>query len=215
MIKLLIFDAGSLLWESSAIKTQMRMEAFFRKYGIDGKVIDSRWKRIFEDVNTGRIKYDQAVRIEFEGMGLGKKALDEWTRIHTKDLLGDHVLNPYVRPTLRRLKKLYKIAILTDEVRDLDFKVRVCRRLGVNFFDAIFCSSEIGYAKPHRESYFTVLRHFKVSPKEAVFVGHSKDELDGSMRYGINTIAIGWDRGSKANYYIKRFSEIPAIVKSI
>lgn len=213
MIKLLIFDAGDLLWKSSPKKLEKRMNIFFKKYDINGKIINHKWNKIISKVMTGEIKYDKAVQIEFKGFRISKKGLKEWTDIHTKLLIGDFVINPHVKSTLRRLCKDYKIAILSDEVRSSDFKILVCKRLGIDIFDEVFCSTDLGYTKPHRKVYFTVLNQFKVKPNETIFVGHSRDEIEGAKKYKIKTIAINWDRGTKADFYIKNFSEIPKVLE--
>jgi len=87
--------------------------------------------------------------------------------------------------------------------------------LGINLFDKVFCSSDIGYEKPHKKAFFAVLNYFKLKPSEAVFVGHSKDEIEGARKHRIKTIAINWDRGTKFDFYAKRFSEIPKVLEKI
>jgi FMN phosphatase YigB (HAD superfamily) len=215
MIKLLIFDAGDLLWRNSPKKLERRMNNFFKKYDINGKIINQRWNKIIPKVRTGKIKYGKAVKIEFKGFDVSKKGLKEWTGIHTKLIIGDFILNHHVKSTIRKLCKDYKIAILSDEVRSSDFKILVCKRLGIDIFDKVFCSTDIGYTKPHRKAYFTVLNHFKLKPNEAIFVGHSKDEIEGARKHGIRTIAIKWDRGTKSDFYVKKFSEIPKVLEKI
>lgn len=138
MIKLLIFDAGDLLWKNSLEDLERNMNDFFKKYKIDGNLIARRWNKIKPKVETGKIKYSEAVEIEFRGLGMSKKSLKEWTRIHLELELIRKRLNPYVRQTLKVLKKIYKIAILSDEVRNHECKLRACKRLGINVFDEVF-----------------------------------------------------------------------------
>lgn len=215
MIKLLIFDAGDLLWKNSNKYTERLMKSFFKKYKIDGNVISSRWDKLLRKVSTGKIKYSKAVEMEFKGFNLNQKVLRKWIDIHTKNEPKTKKLNPYVKSTLKKLKRKYKIAILSDEIRGYRHKVMICKILDINFFDKVFCSSDIGYEKPHKKAFFAVLNYFKLKPSEAVFVGHSKDEIEGARRYGIKTIAIKWDVGTKSNFYVKRFSEISKVLEEI
>jgi len=105
MIKLLIFDAGDLLWKNSNIYTEKQMNNFFKKYEIDGDVISSRWNNLLPKVSTGKIKYSKAVEIEFKGLNLSKKIIREWTDIHTKNESKSKKLNPYVKYTLKKTQK--------------------------------------------------------------------------------------------------------------
>jgi HAD superfamily hydrolase (TIGR01509 family) len=48
----------------------------------------------------------------------------------------------------------------------------------------------MGYKKPDREVYLTVLKYFKVKPKEAIFIGHDKKELEGARKVGVKTLTL-------------------------
>ncbi len=215
MIKLIIFDAGDLLWVRTEKNLERGMNDFFRKHKINGKIVNSRWKRIKKKVEVGKIRYDKATDIQFKGLGAGEEVLKEWFDFHIGEKMFRWKLRPYVRPTLSRLEKRYKLAILTDDYKGKEHKLMLCKRLGICLFDEIFSSHDIGFKKPQRGAYFTVLKHFKVKPNEAVFVGHSRDELEGARKFRIKTIAIDWDKGTKSDFYIKRFSEIPKVLEKI
>lgn len=215
MIKLLIFDAGDLLWTCSAKDLERAMEKFFKKNKIDGDIINSRWNKIKDRVEVGKIKYDDAIKIQFKGLVANKKIIREWMDIHYEEKAFTRNLCPYVRPTLKRLKKMYKLAMLTDDYKDKRYKINICKRLGVNLFDDIFSSQDIGFKKPQKGAFFTVLKHFRVKPNEAVFIGHSKDEVEGARKIKIKTIAYKWDRGTKSDFYVKSFSEIPKVLEKI
>jgi HAD superfamily hydrolase (TIGR01549 family) len=191
------------------------MEKFFKKNKIDGDIINSRWNKIKDRVEVGKIKYDDAIKIQFRGLVKNKKIIREWMDIHYEEMAFTRNLHPYVKPTLNRLKKRYKLAMLTDDYKGKRYKLKICKRLGVDLFDDIFSSQDIGFKKPQKGAFFTVLKHFRVKPDEAVFVGHSKDEVEGARKHKIITIAYKWDRGTKSDFYVKRFSEIPIVLKKI
>ena len=216
MIKLLIFDAGDLLWSTSRKTYERAMKRFFKKYNVNEKTVISRWNKIKSKVEVGRIKYREAPKIEFEGFNLSKKAYREWIEFHLgSDLIGKK-LYPYVKPTLKKLKKCYKLAILTNDYKGKEQKIKICKKLKIDgIFDSIFSSQDIGYRKPQKNAYFITLNQFRVKHNEAVFIGHSKDEIEGARKLGIKTIAINWDRGTKSDFYVKRFSEIPKILEKI
>jgi HAD superfamily hydrolase (TIGR01549 family) len=215
MIKLLIFDAGDLLWTCSVKGLEKAMEKFFKKNKIDGDIINSRWNKIKSRVEVGKIKYDDAIKIQFKGLVTNKKIIREWMDIHYEEIAFTRNLRPYVRPTLKRLKKRYKLVMLTDDYKGKRYKLNICKRLGVDLFDDIFSSQDTGFKKPQKGAFFTVLKHFRVKPEEVVFIGHSKDEVEGARKYKIITIAYKWDKGTKSDFYVKRFSDIPEVLEKI
>jgi FMN phosphatase YigB (HAD superfamily) len=216
MIKLLIFDADGILWKVSEKDLEKAMERFFRKYKIDGKVINSRWIKVRKKVETGKIKYDKAVDIQFKGFRVNKKILKDWHDIHF-NLRGISIkFDSSIIPVLKELKKRYKLAVLTNDVKNYKYKEKICKRLGMSgIFERIFSSSDIDYMKPHKKAFLTVTNYFKVKCNEVVFVAHSKDELEGARKHKIKTIAYKWDKGAKSDFYIKSFSEIPKILEKI
>jgi HAD superfamily hydrolase (TIGR01509 family) len=216
MIKLLMFDAGGLLWTTPGKRYEKVMSKFFKKYDIDGNIVKTRWEKIKSKVEIGKIKYRDSAKIEFKGMNVNKKILEEWNEMHMGSKLIGKKLYPYVRPTLRKLKRYYKLAMLTDDYKGKEQKIKICKKLGINdIFDGIFSSQDIGYKKPQKKAFFIVLNHFKVKPTEAIFVGHSKDEIESARKFKIKTIAINWDESTKSDFYIKRFSEIPKVLERI
>jgi len=216
MIKLLIFDADGILWEVSHKDLENVMERFFRKYKIDGSVINSRWDKIKNKVETGKIKYDKAVDIQFKGFKVNKKILKDWYDIHFNLRDIGIKFDSSIIPTLKKLKKHYKLVILTNDIKNYKYKEKICKRVGLSgIFEKIFCSSDIGYAKPHKKAFLTITNYFKLKHSEIVFVAHSKDELEGAIKHRIKTIAYKWDKGTKADFYIKKFSEIPKVIEKI
>jgi len=216
MIKLVIFDAGDLLWITANKRYEKAMDNFFEKYNIDGNLVKSRWDKIKSKVEVGKIKYKDSAKIEFKGMNLNKKILKEWIEMHMKGILIGKKLYPYVKPTLKKLKKYYKLAVLTDDYKGREQKILIYKKVGINdIFDETFSSQDICCKKPQRKAFFIVLNHFKVKPSEAVFVGHSEDEIEGARKFRIKTIAYKWDRGTKSNFYIKSFKEIPKVLERI
>jgi putative hydrolase of the HAD superfamily len=216
MIKLLIFDAGNLLWTTSNKSYERSMNKFFRKYKIDENIVKSRWNKIKKKVEVGKIKYREASWIQFKGLNIDENILKEWLEMHLGIELIDKNLYPGVKSTLRKLKKRYKLAMLTDDYKGKEQKIKICKKLDIDdIFDEIFSSQDIGFKKPQKQAYFIVLNHFKVKPGEAVFIGHEKDEIEGARRYKIRTIAINCDKGTKSDFYIKSFSEILKILEKI
>jgi len=213
MIKLLIFDADGILWKVSEKDIERAMKIFFKKHDVDGNIINSRWNKIRYYVETGKIDYKKGFDIQFKGLKANEKIFKEWRNLHFNLLNVRIKPSPSVKPTLKKLKK-YKLAILTDDVKSYKYKIKICKRFGLDGLK-MFCSCDIGFKKPHKGAFLTVLNYFKVKPSETIFVGHSKDEVEGARKHRIRTIAYKWDKGTKSDFYVKRFSDIPKVLEKI
>ena len=63
----------------------------------------------------------------------------------------------------------------------------------------IFCSKEIGFQKPSKEYFKTILNRFNLNPEEIVFVGDDiEKDIYGASRIGI--IPIHYDPHSISNF---------------
>ncbi len=103
---------------------------------------------------------------------------------------------PYVDEVLRKLKRKYKLGIITNTVTSREEHVRIAlRRVGLErYFDFIITSVDAGFAKPDERIFLTALKALNVQPEEAVMVGNrvSKDVLGGNQ-VGIKTILFRWN----------------------
>jgi HAD superfamily hydrolase (TIGR01509 family) len=75
----------------------------------------------------------------------------------------------------------------------LKWRLELFKKFGLvkgKHYNKLFLSNLIGYEKPHPKTYLTVLNYFKVKPKEAIFVGHDKEEMEGAKKLGIKTISF-------------------------
>ena len=82
---------------------------------------------------------------------------------------------PHVREILAYLRPAYRTAIATNRGKSLPL---VLRRLQLaDLFDLTVSCYEVKEPKPHPECLLKVLHHFRVSPREALYIGDAA--LDG------------------------------------
>ena len=218
MIKLIIFDAGDILydWHYWSKYFGKRFQKLLKTHGVkdienEGKL----WDRVAVDANTGKISLQEAHGRHLVNLGLSKNLVAEYEKLDREALAKLKVKDTKTREILTELKaRGYKIAILSDTPHSKSTKNWIIKNIGLGeLFDAIFVSSEIGHMKPDKEAYFTVLNSFKIKPTEAVFVGHDEDELVGAKKIGMKTISyLGHHSG---DFVIKKFSEILDVVISL
>lgn len=210
-------DAGNVLYNVSEKDLTRTVRRFLSKYGIKySPKVDEEWDKRAHLVNRGKISLKEAQEKWLEGIGLNKKLQPEW-RKYDIEHLASHGIKKGVKETLKKLRKQkYKLAVLSDCPHDKKLKRMILRNIKVdNFFDEIFTSYDIGFMKPERESYLIVLNHFNVNPKESVFVSDDEDEIEGARKIGIKTILFNKKKNDKADFCIRRFSQILKIVKNL
>ena len=192
-IKLIIFDAGGVLYEEidEDLLTKTVLD-FLRRHGVDKSLdeIEKSWERYEKLGKVGKMKYEDVKKMWLKEMGLLKFS-KEWDKEEIGLWLATK-MKKGVNRVLKKLRENYKLAVLSDSIMSCEEKRYVMELVGIDtsLFDKIFTSNDIGYEKPHPKSYETVLHHFSVKPEEAVFVGHDKEELDGASRVGLTVVDV-------------------------
>jgi len=109
-----------------------------------------------------------------------------------------YVVFPDVEPALKNLRKIYRLAIVTNGVPDLQREKLEGAKLA-GYFDEVIISGEVGIGKPEPRIFALALDKLDVSPKMVVMVGDSlaRDVL-GAQQAGLRGIWInrsGTDSG--------------------
>ncbi|HET8563096.1 MAG TPA: HAD-IA family hydrolase, partial [Candidatus Binatia bacterium] len=99
-------------------------------------------------------------------------------------------LRPEAAETLTALKKQ---RLILDIVSNFDSRlVGIMEGLGAApWFDHIFFSSHVGYAKPDREIFEFALNAHRLRAEEAIHVGDSKEtDLQGAINAGLTGVLL-------------------------
>jgi HAD superfamily hydrolase (TIGR01549 family) len=215
MIRLIIFDAGGVLYAGSQEIVDGAVRRFLAERDVhDFDESDRVWSRLEKLASVGRMSLKEAQRRWLEAVGLHRSLLDEWREAERKEIWGRFKRTRGVNRLLSRLKKKYVLAVLSDTVDSKPEKIERMEIVGVDHraFDEIFTSHDLGAYKPSKKAFYTVLEKFGVSPGETVFVGDSCDELRGARRIGLT--AIGFNCGG-GDYRVKKLSEIEGILQNL
>ena len=100
------------------------------------------------------------------------------------------VLYPEVPETLAALKSR---DLIVDVISNFDSRlVKILQGLNTaEWFDEIFISSRVGYAKPHPQIFEAALRRHGLRPEDAHHVGDSKvNDVQGAMNAGVKGILV-------------------------
>jgi HAD superfamily hydrolase (TIGR01549 family) len=215
MIRVLIFDAGGVLYGGDKEIVGVAVKRFLERHGVhDFTRSDRVWSEVEKLASDGRICLREAHERWLEGVGLSKDLVDEWAEVDKEEVWARFRRTPGINELLRKLKGDYILAVLSDTVDSKQEKVEKMGIVGVDHrvFDEIFTSHDLGACKPSRKAFQAVLKRFGVSPSEALFVGDACDELVGARKIGLTTIGFKCGCG---DYNVNRLNEIGRILSRI
>ena len=215
MIKLIIFDAGGVLYIGSEEIVDEAVKRFLEKHGVyDLKKSDKIWSKIEKLAFIGKISVREAHERWLEGVELSTDLVSEWAKVDRDEIWGRFSRTPGINRLLKKLKKEYVLVVLSDTIDSKLEKIEKLKMLGINhkIFDEIFTSHDLGACKPSKKAFLAVLKKFNVKPKEAVFVSDSCDELKGAKKIGLVTVGF---RCGCGDHNIKRMDEITRILKEL
>lgn len=92
-------------------------------------------------------------------------------------------------PTLEKLQKEYRIAMITNGSPSLqNTKLKLSPEL-TPYFEAIFISGDVGTGKPDPEIFHYVLEQLNILPEEAVMVGDNLNtDITGANQAGMDSV---------------------------
>ena len=213
VIKLIIFDAGGVLYDANQRIVDEAVKKFLEMHGVHDSDLDNKvWPEIEKLVSVGKISLREAQERWLEGVGLQRDLLSEWLEVDKKEIWGKFKRTRGINKLLTELKKDYALAVLSDTIGSKPEKIEKMEIIGVDhrIFDEIFTSHDLGACKPSRKAFNTVLKKFGVRPRETIFVSDASDELEGAKKIGI--VAIGFNSNG-GDFKIKKLEEIKNILK--
>ena len=124
VIKLIIFDAGGVLYIGHQKIIDKAVERFLEKHGVyDFDRNDRVWSKIEKLVSVGKISLREAHERWLEGVGLHKDLLNEWLDVDKKEIWGRFKRTPRINELLTKLKKNYALALLSDTLGSKSIKI--------------------------------------------------------------------------------------------
>ena len=201
-IKLVILDGEGIIYNCDKTMEVFlkEYEKFLKKFGVDLRFQEKLWFEFYPKTVRGKLKLKEANELIYQKIGIPKSKVKEWLKKDKEILLKYTKVYKDVKKLMEELKKKgIKVAVLSDAVHPLKWRIELFKRLGIEkgkHYDKIFLSNQIGAEKPEPKAYLTVLKYFKVKPTEALFIGHDKEELEGAKRVGIKVLELRKKRKS-------------------
>jgi pyrophosphatase PpaX len=183
MIKAILFDMDGVLIDSleanyshlnSLIahfgKPRLTLKDYQEKYW--GSHFNDQMKKIFGKISRKK----------------RKEIIDYYTKI-SPTFVKKQKLYPNVKKILKKLKKKYKLALVTSTLSKITENVLNYFSIK-NFFDVVVNGEMVKNPKPAPDAVLLACKKLKIKPEEAVYVGDNYQDVNAGKKAGCLTIAI-------------------------
>lgn len=120
-------------------------------------------------------------------------------------------IEPQLKPLLKKLRPLYKIAIATNRTDTMN---RVLSQHGIEkSFDLVVTALDVKRPKPYPDQLNKLLDFFDCKPRQLLYVGDSELDQQAAEAAGVYFVAYQ-NKSISANYYIKSLKEVEQILNA-
>ena len=211
----IIFDMGDIFFDATAWRRSLVRHLQRRGANIDYPAMCRRWEAKLVNVYLGRRPYWEAFEELLADLGLARcqrrdhrfrsaesrrSRKTEVIRRRGGNACRPEASRPEAGGSFRHRKPRVSVR---ERLAELDIE---------RYFDAVVASIDIGHVKPEPEAFAAALARLDVAAKDALFVGHNVDELEGAKRCGLTTVAFNHDAGVVADVCIVHFAELSQLV---
>ena len=195
MIKAVFLDWGHTFTKSGFIDTKANIDGLLKPFNLDWKSFYPFWRGIYILRSSNQIKSDKEMARWLRNV-TGKEELPFEKLLDI--LIGKHIIPQENIETVRKLRKDYKVGILSNNVKEW-IERNLHKHHIEDLFDAVIVSDEVGARKPNAMIYAAALKAFFVKPEETVFVAdETAEDLVGAKGCGMKTIWL--DTGIEAEW---------------
>ncbi len=111
----------------------------------------------------------------------------EYPDIEIEFLDNWYILDPEFQEVAKKLKENYKIAMLSNDLKNWSNFLR--SKYNINrFFDVNVISGDVGYRKPDHKIYEVLLKKINCPAEDCIFVDDKLENLRAASELGIKTI---------------------------
>ena len=221
-IKAIFFDWGNLFARIEGLNESLG--GLLKPFDLGLEEFQEQWWKAYLLRSSGKIKSDEEMNTFVQS--ITKKNIPTKKIINLiveKNIIPKEHIN-----VVRELKRKYKVAILSNNVKE--WVVRVIKNYGIEeLFDELIISSEVGVRKPNAIIYFRALEKLSLLPEETIFVSDEvADDLVAATGLGMRTILMEVVHTGnfkendkevlkfyKPDFIIKDFKEIIKAVESL
>ncbi len=108
-----------------------------------------------------------------------------------QDYIDSLELRPCAERLLKKTSENFKLGLISNFTY-APVVYSSIKQLGISqYFNAVVVSGDAGWRKPHKKIFTDALKHLRVKPEEAVFIGDSPlEDVKGATEAGIQTVFV-------------------------
>jgi phosphoglycolate phosphatase len=122
------------------------------------------------------------------------------------------VEEPYLREFLGFLRPTFASALATNRATTTRAVLEYHRL--ADQFDLVVSAMDVSNPKPHPESFWRILQHFGLEPREAIYIGDSRVDEAFAKNAGVPLVAYR-NPELQAAYHLDSFAAAPALITSL
>jgi HAD superfamily hydrolase (TIGR01509 family) len=200
-IKVVVFDCDGVMFDTRNANT-----AYYNRI-LEAMGMPPLTGEQFEYVHMHTV--DSSLSFLFKDEHTLKKARDYRQHMGYLPFIAEMLEEPGLKPLLNKLRPARKTAVVTNRSDTMN---AVLETFGLgDLFDLVVTALDVKHPKPHPEGLKKILSHFKVNPREVMYVGDS--ELDAKATRAADIPLVAYRNPALcADYDIWNLSEIEAIL---
>ncbi len=208
----ILFDAAGIFYDRPE-PTRRYVARLLKGMGLSAEIPakdQARQKALRSEANKGHLSpgdyWDQLLLMLGVDSSVEREALIAKIDAHSDQVRAI----PGGREAVEGLKRRgFVLGIVTDTIYPIGRKMRWLNQVGVaEFIDVVACSTVVGAHKPKPAIYLNAVQQAHLRPDESAFVGHATAELLGAHRAGLATVAVRYERGATADYYVESLVDL-------
>jgi len=156
--------------------------------------------------------YRESLEYIFRGQADLEEVLEACRTLDYQNFIPMMVEAPYLRDFLSFLRPRFYTALATNRTTTTQ-AVLEFHRLG-DQFDLVVSALDVSRPKPHPESFWRILEHFRLTPEEAIYIGDSEVDEAFARNAGVALVAY---RNPKlqAAWHLESFAEGPRLIQTL
>ena len=219
MKEYLLFDADGTLYDFGKTE-KIALSALFNELGIPENLLPvyhEENRKCWDMYEKGEITLEELEPLRFQLFfdRIGNNADSTEAGNEYARLLGENgILIDGAREFLDEVRERYHLEIITNGIARVQ-KARFKGTDTLHYFENIFISQEIGYAKPDPRFFSHVLSDLDTAPENCLVIGDSdSSDIKGAINSGIDSVFISFTgkTSSLADHSVSSYQELLSLL---
>jgi phosphoglycolate phosphatase len=156
--------------------------------------------------------YQESLEYLFRESQVLEEVLDFCRTIDYQRFIPMMVEAPHLREFLGFLRSRFYTALATN--RTTTTQAVLHYHCLADQFDLVISATDVTRPKPHPESFWRILKHFRLNPDEVIYIGDSKVDEEFAKNAGVPLVAYK-NPHLNADYHLDSFADGPTLIQEL